>query len=301
MTDVSVVMACRNAEETLAETLDSIVGQVWDRPWEVVFADNGSTDRSAAIFSEYVARHPQIRMRRVDASSVKGKARALNHSVPQAEGRAIVLADSDDVMAPGWLAAMGKALDEADLVAAASEYQKLNAPWVLEYRLPEPETRSRIQETYHFYYQRIPFVSGHCMGFSRKLFDELGGFDSDYDVGDDVDFSFRAQLRGYPIRSVPEAVVHYRFREEIGSIGRQARAYARDQVKLSRRLPEVARPLKKRIKSFWKETKEMARDGGRYLLSRGWRNEVARARMRWQWGWYSGLISGMIAFRAPPP
>ena len=240
-------------------------------------------------------------MRRIDASAVRGKARALNLCVPQAKGRAVVLANSDDVMAPGWLAAMGAALDEADLVAAASEFQKLNAPWVLEYRLPVPETRSKIQETYHFYYQKIPFVSGHCMGFTRKLFDELGGFDSDYDVGDDVDFSFRAQLRGYPIRSVPEAVVHYRFRDEIGSIGRQARAYARDQVKLSRRLPEVARPLKKRIKSFWKETREMARDGSRYLLSRGWRNDVERARMRWQWGWYSGLLAGMVAFRAPPP
>ena len=240
-------------------------------------------------------------MRRVDASSVKGKARALNLVVPQAAGRAIVLADSDDVMAPGWLAAMGKALDEADLVAAASEFQKLNPPWVLEYRLPVPETRSQIQEVYHFYYHRIPFVSGHCMGFTRKIFDELGGFDTDYAVGDDVDFSFRAQLKGYPIRSVPEAVVHYRFRDELESIGRQAHAYARDQVKLSRRLPAIARPFKRRIKSFWKETKEMGRDGSKYLLSRGWRNDTERARMRWQWGWYSGLLAGMVAFRAPPP
>ena len=301
MADVSVVMACRNAEETLAETLDSIVNQQWDRPWEVVFADNGSTDRSAAIFADYAARHPGVRMRRVDASSVKGKARALNLVVPQAAGRAIVLADSDDVMAPGWLAAMGKALDEADLVAAASEFQKLNPPWVLEYRLPVPETRSQIQEVYHFYYHRIPFVSGHCMGFTRKLFDELGGFDTDYAVGDDVDFSFRAQLKGYPIRSVPDAVVHYRFRDELESIGRQAHAYARDQVKLSRRLPAIARPFKRRIKSFWKETKEMGRDGSKYLLSRGWRNDTERARMRWQWGWYSGLWAGMVAFRAPPP
>jgi glycosyltransferase involved in cell wall biosynthesis len=189
MTDISVVMACRNAEETLEETLESIGRQQWDRPWEVVFADNGSTDESAAIFDRFADRHPGIPMRRVDASAVQGKARALNRVVPMARGRAILLADSDDVMAPGWLAAMGAALDEADLVAAASEFQKLNAPWVLEYRLPDPATRSRNQETYHFFYQNIPFVSGHCMGFTRKLFDELGGFDVDYSVGDDVDFS----------------------------------------------------------------------------------------------------------------
>ena len=139
------------------------------------------------------------------------------------------------------------------------------------------------------------------MGFSRKLFDELGGFDTDYAVGDDVDFSFRAQLRGYPIRSVPEAVVHYRYRDELGSIGRQARAYARDQVKLSRRLPAVARPLKKRIKSFWRETRELARDGSRYLLSRGWRDDVGSGADALAVGVVLRLLAGMVAFRAPPP
>jgi cellulose synthase/poly-beta-1,6-N-acetylglucosamine synthase-like glycosyltransferase len=301
MTDISVVMACRNAEETLEETLESIGRQQWERPWEVLFADNGSTDASAAIFDRFADRHPGIPMRRVDASTVQGKARALNLVVPMARGRAILLADSDDVMAPGWLAAMGAALDEADLVAAASEFQKLNAPWVLEYRLPDPATRSRNQETYHFFYQNIPFVSGHCMGFTRKLFDELGGFDVDYSVGDDVDFSFRAQLRGYGIRSVPEAVVHYRFRDELQSIGRQARLYARDQVKLSHRLPQVARPIKKRLKSFAKESRQVAGESWGYLVGRGWRNDTERARMRWQWGWYAGLLAGMIEFRAPPP
>jgi cellulose synthase/poly-beta-1,6-N-acetylglucosamine synthase-like glycosyltransferase len=265
-----------------------------------VFADNGSTDDSLAIFERFAERNPGIPMRALDASRHPGKARALNFAVPQARGRAIVLADSDDVMAPGWLAAMAAALDEADLVAAASEFTKLNAPWVLGYRLAE-ESRHKVQEVYHFYYQRLPFVSGHCMGFSRRLFDELGGFDVAYAVGDDVDFSLRAQLRGYPIRSVPEALVHYRFRDELAAIGRQAHAYARDQVKISQRVPEAARPMRVRLRSFVNESRTLARHSRRYVRRRGWEDRIERARMRWRWGWYLGLVSGMIAFLAPPP
>ena len=157
-------------------------------------------------------------MRRVDASERPGKARALNFAIPQARGRAILLVDSDDVVAPGWLAAMANALDENDLVAAATDYRPLNEPWVLEARIRDPEARERLQRIYRFHYQMLPYVSGHCMGFTRRLFDALDGFDETYAVGDDVDFSLRAQLEGFAIRAVPEAVVYYRLRDALPRI-----------------------------------------------------------------------------------
>ena len=55
MTEASVIIACLNGAATLGETLDSLTAQRWDRPWEIVFADNGSTDASVAIFEEHAA------------------------------------------------------------------------------------------------------------------------------------------------------------------------------------------------------------------------------------------------------
>jgi GT2 family glycosyltransferase len=301
MIDASVVVPCRNGAATLAETLHSIAGQEWDRPWELILIDNGSTDGSAAIFREFAAKHPHLRTRLIDASDRTGKARALNFAIPQARGGAILLVDADDVVAPGWLAAMGAALDESDLVAAATDYRPLNEPWVLEYRIPDPERRARVQETYPSRYQSLPFVSGHCMGFTRRLFDAIGGFDETYAVGDDVDFSFRAQLQGFPVRPVPDAIVYYRFRNTLRAIRRQAHLYAVDQVRFSKRFPEIARPKRTRWRSFRHETRYVARQSGRFVLDRAWRNRVATARLLWSWGWYTGLLRGMIAFRAPPP
>jgi GT2 family glycosyltransferase len=301
MTDASVIVPCRNGAATLAETLQSIARQEWHRPWELILIDNGSTDNSAAIFQEFAASHPELPTRLIDASDRPGKARALNLAIPQARGNAILLVDADDVVAPGWLAAMGAALDESDLVAAATDYRPLNAPWVLEYRIPDPDDRERLQETYSFYYQSLPYVSGHCMGFTRRLFEALGGFDETYAVGDDVDFSFRAQLEGFPIRSVPDAVVYYRLRDTLTGIRRQAHLYAVDQVLFSKRFPEIARPMRTRWRSFRRETKQVARQSGRFVRDRAWRSRVETARMLWAWGWYAGLLRGMVAFRAPPP
>ena len=44
MPEISVIIPCLNGAETLAEALGSLVAQRWDRPGEIVFADNGSTD-----------------------------------------------------------------------------------------------------------------------------------------------------------------------------------------------------------------------------------------------------------------
>jgi glycosyltransferase involved in cell wall biosynthesis len=299
--EASVIVPCRNGAATLAEALESIARQESDRPWELILIDNASTDGSGAVFRAFAARHPGLEARLIDASDRPGKARALNLAIPQARGRAILLVDADDAVAPGWLAAMAAALDESDLVAAATDYRPLNEDWVIEYRFRDPAHRERLQETYRFHYRTLPYVSGHCMGFTRRLFDALGGFDETYAVGDDVDFSLRAQLQGATIRPVPDAVVHYRLRATLPGIRRQAHLYAIDQVRLSERFPEIARPMPVRWRSFGRETRLLVRQIGRFLLDRAWRSRVQTARLLWSLGWYTGLLRGMITFRAPPP
>ena len=96
MVDVSVIVACLNGQETLAEALESLTAQAWDGAFEILLADNGSTDASAAIFAEHARRHPHLRMRRVDASAERGKAAALNAGLAAAEGRAFLFVDCDD-------------------------------------------------------------------------------------------------------------------------------------------------------------------------------------------------------------
>jgi GT2 family glycosyltransferase len=231
MVDVSVIIACHNGAETLGEALDSLVRQQCGRPWEIVLADNGSTDASAEIFEGHAARHPEIPMRLIDASAVRGKSYALNLAIQAARGRSVVFCDADDTVAPGWLAAMAAALDTRDFVAARMDQTALNPPWL-------SMSRENIQADG---VPRLPhaphcvFAGGATLGFHRRVFEAVGGFDPSFLYLEDTEFCVRAHLKGYRLGFVPDAVYNYRLRQSPGRNYSQAYYYARYRVLLRQR------------------------------------------------------------------
>ena len=73
---ISVVVAVRNGLPWLDEQLRALASQECDSEWEVVVADNGSTDASAATVRAWGGRSGAIRL--VDASERRGPAAARN-------------------------------------------------------------------------------------------------------------------------------------------------------------------------------------------------------------------------------
>ena len=72
----------------------------------------------------------------------------------------------------------------------------------------------------------LPFAHGACCGFDREVFDAIDGFDEALQGGgDDIDFFWRAQQAGYDLTTVDGAVVHYRLRNDLPSMTRQAFHY----------------------------------------------------------------------------
>src|ERR671919_3057602 len=46
---LSVVIPCLNAAETIGVQLDALRRQKWSERWEVIIADNGSTDATVSV------------------------------------------------------------------------------------------------------------------------------------------------------------------------------------------------------------------------------------------------------------
>ena len=225
-----MVIACFNGERTFVETLDGLVVQEWDRPWEIILADNGSTDRTAAIFEDYARRHPDLPMRLVDASACKGKSHALNAGIAAARGSRLLFCDADDVPGPGWLRAMAEALETCDMVACRIDFAKLNPDWLRDYR-----TNSQINGLTRLPYP--PYVyhaGGGTIGFRRSVFEATGTFDPAFRYFEDTEFCVRAQMQGFEIHYLPDAVIHVRLRPDLKSIYRQAYNYGKYNVLLSK-------------------------------------------------------------------
>lgn len=295
MIDLSILIACYNGESTLGETLEGLVSQEWRRPWEIILCNNRSTDRSVALFEDYARRHPAIPMCVVDASARRGKAHALNRGMAAARGRAIAFCDADDVVAPGWLRAMGDALDSKPFVAARMDFTVLNTGWVRHYRGHAQETRlPQTPWAPHFNY-----AGGGTFAFTRAVFETVGGFDEDLLYLEDNDFCIRAQLRGHALSYVPEAVIHIRSRADVRKVYEQSYSWARAEIGLYKRygrrtsLPISLYRLAKAWGVIAIRAAQRAIVGPRY-------SDVLEARFQWKLGQARGRLAGAIEHRVAP-
>jgi hypothetical protein len=232
--DVSVVVAARDAAATLPAQLAALAAQRPACRWEVLVADNGSTDGTPELVREVAREHDWLRL--VDASATRGAGAARNAGARAARGDVLLFCDADDVVAPGWLDALHGALGRHQLAAGRLEWALLNARTARRSRaLPQEDG---LQHT-----EPVPWLgcaSSSNLGVRRALFERLGGFDTRARFLQDTDLCWRAQLAGGDLAFEPAAVVHMRLRRGLRGAWRQGRGTGMGQRWLAARYREVA-------------------------------------------------------------
>ena len=293
---LSVVIACRNGAATLRETLEGLAAQDWDRPWEVVLADNGSTDGSGALFDGFARAHPALGMRRVDASARRGKAFALNTAIAAARAPAVAFCDADDVPGDGWLAAMGAALERHAVVACRMDFDRLNPGW----------TRRSRGEMQRAGLDRLAFLpalvhaGGGTMGVRRAVAEAIGGFDEGFGYLEDTEFGLRAQLAGHEIVFVPEAVMHVRARDALVPIFRQSYNWGRYEMKLVSRYRDRGIAFDGGWRNYLGNWRRLLRRHLANGLRPGPETMSNAAWLRTGAGRLCGQLAGMLRHRVPP-
>jgi glycosyltransferase involved in cell wall biosynthesis len=223
--DLSVIVPCHDEEDTLGAQLDALLAQDWDGSWEVIVVDNRSTDRTAALAASYAGRDVPVRV--ISAADGRGVAYARNAGVRASTASAVAFCDGDDVVAPGWTAAMGDALHRHELVVGTLDPDLLNEPW-----LSASRPMGGARELPRF--GGTPFARGNNCGMQRTLWERLDGYREDFDGLEDIELSLRAAATGAEAVLVPDAVVAYRFRPGIRALWRQGVFYGRGRPALYR-------------------------------------------------------------------
>lgn len=224
---LSVIIACLNGAAAVTVQIEALTKQHWSEPWEIIFADNGSTDNTLEIVRQYQGKLPNLRI--LDASGRPGKPYACNLAAQVAAGEALAFCDADDEIAPGWVAAMGEALAKHDFVAGRVEASKLNKPWVVKSRKC-PQKSKLVQ---FICVPHLDYAFGCNIGIKRSLHEAIGGFDESLTIAcEDMDYCWRAQLAGAKLHFISSAIVHYRLRDTLMGIYRQGQSYAEAHVLL---------------------------------------------------------------------
>ena len=229
---LSVVIAAYNAADTLGTQLEALVGQAPGLEWEVVVADNRSTDTTAAVAESFADR---LHLRVVPAPAKANAAYARNVAVATCEARWIAFVDADDMVAPGWVASMAHGLGEHQFIAGRLDTQHLNPPRVVRTR-PVPQSTGL---QWWSVGPPLPHAGGGNLGIHRSVYEAVGGFDEDLGGLQDVDFCWRVQLAGVPLHFLPEATLHVGLRSSLPAMWRQGRNYGAAQAEIEHRYAAI--------------------------------------------------------------
>ncbi|MEQ8857644.1 MAG: glycosyltransferase family A protein [Pseudomonadales bacterium] len=221
---LSVVVPCFNASTTLRDQLNALSRQSLP-PWEVIVADNGSSDDSRRVALGFADRLPRLKV--IDASARRGASAARNAGAAAATGDYLAFCDADDEVDDAWVENLARAFGAHDFVASRFDFERLNPG-----RRVTHEQQSGLQCCKYGF---LPHAGGCGLGLPRSLHLAVGGFDESVRFLEDTDYCWKIQLRGTPLAFAADAVVHVRQRENPRQMLKQARTWACSEVQLYKR------------------------------------------------------------------
>jgi GT2 family glycosyltransferase len=213
--DVSIIVPVYNALHLTLGCLESLLSQNSKFEFEVLIADDGSTDGTAELLRNFGAG-----VRVVCNAGRKGFLGNCNHAATSARGRFLVFLNNDTVVLPGWLDELVAALrNGADIGLAGSRMISLNG------KLQEAGSfvfsngrtaryGSKDDPTKEIYNRSrdTDFISGASIAVPAHIWRELGGFDECFSPGyyEDVDLAFRVRGHGFRVVYCPKStVIHF--------------------------------------------------------------------------------------------
>ena len=228
---VSIVIPVRNAARHLRECLDSVLSQTL-RDIEVICVDNGSTDASPAILSEYAGKDDRVRVVRDDSGNGAGAAR--NAGLAVANGKWLHFVDADDVVrreAEETLVGLAEQAGADVVVFGAEEYDD---PTGLVTPLPLDLSVDPRDEAFLRAYATCPWNKL----FRRAFLSAAGIVFQEIPRSNDLAFTVEALCRAERIAVLDQALYRYRIhggglqetKRETPTAWREAMAEARRRL-----------------------------------------------------------------------
>ena len=118
---LSVIMTVRNSEDTLAKTMDSILGQTF-KDFEFIIVNDASEDKTGDLLKQYGERDSRVKV--ITNAKWLERCMSRNLAIDQSEGEYIAVTDADDISFPTRFAKQVVYLDQHSdcyLVGARAE------------------------------------------------------------------------------------------------------------------------------------------------------------------------------------
>lgn len=211
---IALVIPTRNRAALLTRmlrSLDHALAAV-DGAAQAIVVDNGSTDGTAAVIADWIARGPA---RSSVFVAAPGRSRAMNRALETVQAPLIAFTDDDVQVPPDWLREILRFFADHPHYGAAMGRIRMPPD------VTDPALLARVE-----YYGTLPFYDrgdavldgkhlyGCNMAVRRVVFDRVGSFDERLGVGasgmhEDGDLARRILQAGERIGYMPKVVVYH--------------------------------------------------------------------------------------------
>jgi GT2 family glycosyltransferase len=224
---ISVVVCSYNGSRTINECLEHLTKLNYSR-YEIIVIDDGSTDNTASIATNYT-----VRLIRTEN---RGLSAARNTGWEEARGEIVAYTDDDAYPDPDWLRYLARAFQRSShAMIGGPNLPPVDDPPIAQCVARSPGGPSHVLLTDTL----AEHVPGCNMAFLKSQLSAIGGFDPIFRAaGDDVDVCWRIQERGWTVGFAPAAVVWHHRRSSIKAYWKQQRGYGKAEALLQQKWPD---------------------------------------------------------------
>ncbi|HUT04623.1 MAG TPA: glycosyltransferase [bacterium] len=259
---VSIVVPVYNAEGTIADCVGALLGLDYPRRLvQTIVVDNNSTDNTPDILQQFNSIDYVFEPK-------KGAYQARNTGAKFAQHDIIAFTDADCIPKPDWLSRLVDGLVHPQPPAANRQRSTVNRQpptngFAIVGGKVEAYPPSNLVERYIDYRKILDqekmaersefslpfFVTANCL-VRRDVFEQLGGFDTYFEIAGDADFCWRAQQAGFGLRYSPEAVIVHKHRSDLLGLYSQSFQYGFGRASL---FAKHGASFRRRFRFDWKE------------------------------------------------
>lgn len=207
---ISTIIPCYNAEKTIDLCLNSLLNQTLKEDYEIIFVDDGSTDKTKDLIKESQKKNKNIKL--IEQQHA-GPAKARNLGAKNAKYEIIVFTDSDCEAEKNWLEEMVKPFSDTKVVAVQGAYKTKQKSKIAKFIQLEIEERyERMRNADH-----LDWIGSYSAAYKKDIYLKEGGFDTCFEIasGEDPDLSYRLSEKEYRLMFNPKAIVYHTHAESL--------------------------------------------------------------------------------------